>query len=177
MASPEDAGMNEKELRGELDRQLMALLAGGQAHADFDTVIAGLPREMRGVRPDRVPYSAWQLLEHLRITQRDILEFSTNRGGAGYKELQWPAEYWPKESAPASQEAWEQSVTAIRTDREAFEDLLQANDADLVTPFAWGDGQTLLREALLLADHTAYHLGEIVLLRRLLGAWGQEGSQ
>ena len=174
MASPNDAGRNGKDLRDELHRQLMALLAGGQAHVDFEKAIAGLPKEMRGARPDRVPYSAWQLLEHLRIAQRDILEFSTNREGRGYKELQWPEEYWPEKPAPETEETWAQSVTALRADREAFETLLQAEDADLATPFPWGDGQTLLREALLIADHMAYHLGEIVLLRRLLGVWGQD---
>ena len=165
------AGKNENDLRGELEMQLQALLAGGQAHADFDKVVEGLPEEMRGVRPERVPYSAWQLLEHLRITQRDILEFCTNRDGAGYKSLAWPAEYWPKKPEPPSARAWEDSVAAVRADRDQFETLLKTEQADLVTPFAWGDGQNLLREALLIADHTAYHLGEMVLLRRLLGAW------
>ena len=162
---------DETRLATELERQLLALLAGGQAHADFDKVAREMPEELRGARPERVPYSAWQLLEHLRITQRDILEFSTNREGAGYKELAWPAQYWPKESAPPTATAWEESVAAIRSDQKAFEALLEAESADLVTSFAWGDGQNLLREALLLADHTAYHLGEMVLLRRLLGAW------
>ncbi len=175
-----DAEQGEGALRRELKKQLRALLAGGQAHADFERVIADLPDAMRGVRPERVPYSAWQLLEHLRITQRDILEFSTNRSGDGYKERQWPAEYWPKESELMVDGAWDESVAAIRADRSAFEALLgseKVEDADLVTPFAWGQGQTLLREALLLADHTAYHLGEMMLLRRLLGVWGQESSQ
>lgn len=165
------AGLGDKELRGEVQRQLLALLAGGQAHADFDKVTAGFPEGLRGVRPEHVPYSAWQLLEHLRITQRDILDFCTNRDGAGYKELAWPAEYWPKEAVPVTAGAWEDSVAAVRADRATFEALLQTKEADLVTPFAWGDGQNLLREALLVADHTAYHLGEMVLLRRLLGAW------
>ena len=159
------------QLETELQLQLLALLAGGQAHADFEKVVAAMPKELRGERPERVPYSAWQLLEHLRITQRDILEFSTNREGAGYKELAWPAEYWPKESTPATDAAWDQSIAAVRSDREEFEALLTADSADLVTPFPWGKGQNLLREALLLADHTAYHLGELVLLRRLLNAW------
>ena len=159
------------QLETELKRQLLALLAGGQAHVDFDKVVNGMPVELRGERPERVPYSAWQLLEHLRLTQRDILEFSTDREGAGYKELAWPAEYWPRESAPATDAAWDQSIAAVRSDREAFEALLRADDADLVTPFPWGKGQNLLREALLLADHTAYHLGELVLLRRLLNTW------
>ena len=165
------AGKKEIDLRDELETQLVALLAGGQAHADFDKVVAGMPEEMRGARPERVPYSAWQLLEHLRITQRDILEFCTNRDGAGYKKLAWPAEYWPKSPEPAGAQAWKESVAAVRADRERFEALLKTNEANLVTPFPWGDGQNLLREALLVADHTAYHLGELVLLRRLLGAW------
>ena len=167
----------DSTLQSELQKQLLAMLEGGQAHVDFDTVVTGLPVEMLGVRPDRVPYSAWQLLEHIRITQQDILESSTNRGGAGYRKLQWPEEYWPKESAPPSADVWEQSADAIRSDREAFEALLRAEGADLITPFPWGDGQTLLREALVVANHTAYHLGELVLVRRLLGMWEQEVSQ
>ena len=165
------ADANGGSLRGELETQLLALLTGGQAHADFDRVTKEMPEKMRGERPQRVPYSAWQLLEHLRITQRDILAFSTNADGIGYKPIAWPAEYWPKEAAPATAKAWDDSIAAFRADRDRFEALLTAKEADLVTPFVWGDGQNLLREALLIADHTAYHLGEIVLLRRLLGAW------
>ena len=165
------AERKDNDLRGELETQLLALLAGGQAHADFNKVIEGIPEEMRGVRPDRVPYSAWQLLEHLRIAQRDILEFCTNGDGAGYTPMAWPTAYWPKGPATATAKVWDQSVAAVRADRDRFEALLKSREADLVTPFAWGEGQNLLREALLLADHTAYHLGEMVLLRRLLGAW------
>ena len=165
------ADVLQTDLKRELEKQLLALLAGGQAHAGFERAVEGLPAELRGRRPDQVPYSAWQLLEHLRITQRDILDFSTNRGGAGYKPLQWPKEYWPKESDPPSASAWDEAVRAVEEDRKEFEELLKAENADLVAPLAWGDGQTLLREALLIADHTAYHVGELVLLRRLLGAW------
>lgn len=165
------AAATEETLSGELRTQLLALLAGGQAHADFETVIDGIPEEARGVRPDRVPYSAWQLLEHLRLAQRDILDFCTNGDGAGYKPMAWPAEYWPKEAGPETAGAWRTSVAAVGEDRKRFESLLTEADADLVTPFSWGEGQNLLREALLLADHTAYHLGELVLLRRLLGVW------
>ena len=166
MAEPQ-----KKDLRAELETQLLALLAGGQAHADFDKVIQDFPVTLRGERPKQVPYSGWQLLEHLRITQRDILDFCTNRDGAGYTELAWPKEYWPVESAPPSDGSWDDSVTAMQADREHLGDLLTAKGADLVAPFPWGDGQNLLREVLLVADHTAYHLGEMVLLRRLLGAW------
>ena len=162
---------NERDLRSELQTQLLALLTGGQAHADFDTVVAHVPEELRGARPERVPYSLWQLLEHLRIAQRDILEFCTDGDGAGYQPMNWPAAYWPKDPAPATAAAWDESVAAVRADRESFEALLKVEGFDLVTPFPWGEGQTLSREALLIADHTAYHLGEMVLLRRLLGAW------
>jgi hypothetical protein len=121
--------------------------------------------------PEGLPYSGWQILEHIRITQRDILEFSSNTDGS-YKELKWPEEYWPKSAEPPSEDAWEHSIEQIRTDRKVFEKLLHsADDAALVAPFAWGDGQSLLREALLVADHDAYHLGELVVVRRLLGAW------
>ena len=114
-------GAHETRLGAELERQLLALLAGGQAHADFEKVVSDMPENLRGERPEHVPYSAWQLLEHLRITQRDILEFSTDRDGAGYKELQWPAQYWPKESTPPTATAWEDCVAAIRADQKAFE--------------------------------------------------------
>ena len=165
------AEAQQERLKVEVQKQLLALLKGGQAHADFDKVIGGMPETLRGERPERVPYSAWQLLEHLRITQRDILDFCTNAEGKGYKHRAWPAEYWPRESAPPNATAWDETVSSVRADQKAFEALLSAGDADLVTPFPWSDGQNLLREALLIADHTAYHLGELVLLRRLLGAW------
>ena len=159
-------------LRSEVERQVKALLDGGQAHAGFEKVVAGLPPQLRGVRPDRVPYSAWQLVEHLRIAQRDILDFCTDGEGRGYKARKWPREYWPEAAEPSSEDAWEESLGAVRADRAAFEQLFTAKGADLTEPFPWGDGQTLLREALLIADHTSYHVGELVLLRRLLGAWG-----
>lgn len=155
---------------GELRKQLVALLRGGQAHADFEAVIKDFPAELRGRVPERLPYSAWQLLEHLRIAQRDILNFSAPPTG-GYHPLEWPKDYWPKSAEPPSAGAWEQTAAAIRSDREAFEGLLTRPEADLTKAFRWGDGQNLLREALLIADHTAYHLGEMIVLRRLLGVW------
>jgi hypothetical protein len=161
----------EAELGQALRKQLKALLEGGQAHATFDEAVKGFPVKLRGVTPEGLPYSGWQILEHIRITQRDILEFSSNTDGS-YKELKWPEEYWPKSAEPPSADAWEHSIEQIREDRKAFEKLLNsADDAALVAPFAWGDGQSLLREALLVADHDAYHVGELVVLRRLLGAW------
>ncbi len=154
----------------ELRKQLVALLDGGQAHATFEDAVEGFPAELRGVVPDRLPYSAWQLLEHMRITQRDILNFSAPPTG-GYHALKWPDAYWPKETVPGSKDAWDHSVKAIEGDRETFKKLILKPDADLAKPFLWGDGQNLLRGALLIADHQAYHIGEMVLLRRLLGVW------
>lgn len=158
------------DLKPELLKQISALLRGGQAHASFDDVVAEMPAELRGVVPDRLPYSAWQLVEHMRITQRDILNFSAPPTG-GYHVVRWPEDYWPKSAEPPTPDAWDRTVAAIRADREQFEHLLARPEADLIKPFRWGDGQNLLREALLIADHTAYHLGELLVLRRLLGAW------
>jgi hypothetical protein len=106
----------------------------------------------------------------MRITQRDILDFSAPPTG-GYHPIEWPEGYWPKSPEPPTAQAWDQAVAAIRKDREYFEALIQKPEADLFKPFRWGNGQNLLREALLIGDHTAYHLGELIVLRRLLGAW------
>ncbi len=161
-----DAGLGEG-----LRKELKALLEGGQAHVTFDDAVGGFPEPLCGVAPQGLPYSAWQILEHLRIAQRDILDFSRNTDGS-YKELKWPEAYWPKSAKPTSEDAWGHTIAQIRADRKSFEKLLaDAEDAELVRPFAWGDGQSLLREALLLADHAAYHVGEIIVIRRLLGAW------
>lgn len=154
----------------ELRKQIFTLLNGGEAHADFEAAIKDFPAELRGKVPDKLPYSAWQLLEHMRITQRDILDFSAPPTG-GYQPREWPEAYWPKSPEPPSAQAWEHSVAAIRKDRKLFEELIQKSDADLFKPFRWGNGQNLIREALLIADHTSYHLGELIVLRRLLGTW------
>jgi hypothetical protein len=156
--------------QAELRKQLLAVLRGGQAHATFDEAIKAFPVEYRATVPPSLPYSAWQLLEHLRIAQRDILNFSAPPTG-GYHPLQWPEEYWPKSPEPPSSHSWDDSIAAIRKDLEHFEALITKPDSDLFKPFRWGDGQNLLREALLIADHTAYHLGELIVLRRLLGIW------
>jgi hypothetical protein len=153
-----------------LREQLIALLRGGQAHATFDEAVKDFPADLRGRVPENLPYSAWQLLEHLRITQRDILNFSAPPSG-GYQHIAWPDAYWPKSQQPPTPHAWDRAIDAIRKDLEQFEALILKPESDLYNPFRWGDGQNLLREALLIADHNAYHLGELVLLRRLLGAW------
>jgi DinB superfamily len=168
--SKTDTAQHTDTEQAELRKQLIALLRGGQAHATFDEAVKDFPAEHRGTVPPNLPYSAWQLLEHLRITQRDILHFSAPPTG-GYHPLKWPEEYWPKSSEPSSAHAWEASIAAIRKDLEHFEALITKPESDLFKPFRWGDGQNLLREALLIADHTAYHLGELVILRRLLGIW------
>ncbi|GGA61073.1 hypothetical protein GCM10011507_10720 [Edaphobacter acidisoli] len=155
-----------------LREQLVALLRGGHAHVTFDDAIANVPEEQRGVAPKGLEHSAWQILEHLRIAQRDILDFSVPPTG-GYQPMQWPDDYWPKSPVPQGPRAWEQSIAAIRKDQETFESLILNPDADLYKPFRWGEGQNLLREALLIADHNAYHLGELIFLRRLLGIWNK----
>lgn len=154
----------------ELLKQLQALLDGGQAHATFADAVRDFPVELRGVVPDGLPYSAWQLLEHMRLATADILNFSAPPTG-GYQELPWPDAYWPKEKEPASAAAWDRSIAAVNEDLAKFKTLLAKPGVDLYKPFRWGTGQNLLREALLVADHQAYHVGELVLLRRLLGAW------
>jgi hypothetical protein len=154
----------------ELLKQLVALLDGGQAHATFEDAVKDFPVKLRGVIPDGLPYSAWQILEHIRIAQSDILNFSAPPTG-GYHAMKWPDAYWPKEKAPQRPEAWDESIAAVLADRKKFEALLTKKNADLYKPFLWGTGQNLLREALLIADHAAYHVGELIVLRRLLGAW------
>jgi hypothetical protein len=154
----------------EIRKQLVALLRGGQAHVTFDDAIADFPADQRGTVPNGLSHSGWQILEHIRIAQRDILDFSAPPTG-GYQPMEWPAAYWPESSEPSSPHAWEASIAAIRKDQGSFEALITRPESDLYKPFRWGDGQNLLREALLLADHNAYHLGELVALRRLLGVW------
>ena len=153
-----------QSLRKELDR----LLAGKGAHADFDAAVADFPAKLRGVRPEGAAHSAWEVLEHLRIAQWDMLEFSRD---PKHVSPAWPAGYWPKSSEPESGVAWGLTVKAFHRDLAAMRKLVSDPKSDLFTPFAHGEGQTLLREALQMADHNAYHIGELVLLRRLLGAW------
>jgi hypothetical protein len=158
-------------LGAELRKQLELVLAGGEAHTGFDAAVKDFPAKLRGVVPQGLPYSAWQLLEHMRIAQRDILDFCRN-ADASYKPLRWPQDYWPKSPGPPTEHAWDDCVRQIGQDRATFEKVLHSVDnPNLVRPFPWGDGQSLLREAFLIADHQAYHLGELIVVRRLLGAW------
>jgi hypothetical protein len=153
-----------------LREHLLYLLQGGGAHVKFDDVIGDFPEGLRGKRVLGLPYTAWMLLEHMRIAQGDILEFSRN---PKHVSPQFPAGYWPAKEAPASNSNWTDSVKRFRADLRAMEALVTNPKADLYKRFLWGDGQTLLREALLLADHNSYHLGQLVMLRRLLGGWKQ----
>jgi hypothetical protein len=151
-----------------LREHLISVLAGGHAHATFDAAVKDMPAELRGKRPKGAEHSAWEILEHLRIAQRDILEFSRN---PRHKSPEWPTGYWPTSPQPPDDKAWEKSVRAFRRDLKAMCALVADESTDLYAKIPHGDGQTILREALLTADHNAYHVGELVLLRRLLGAW------
>ena len=144
------------------------LLDWEDAHAGFDRAVEGLPATLRGTAPPGLPYSPWQLVEHIRITQADILEFCV---APHYEEKEWPKDYWPSSSAPASPAAWEKSLEGYRRDRDALIVLARDESIDLESRVPNGTGQTYLRELLLVADHTAYHVGELVIARRLLGAW------
>ncbi len=151
-----------------LREHLVWLLSGGHAHATFDQAIDGLAAGLRGKKPRGAAHTPWQILEHMRIAQWDILEFSVN---ANHVSPQFPEGYWPKTAAPPTAGAWASSVKAFRADLEGMQRLVKDPSTDLFARIPHGDGQTILREALLVADHNAYHLGELVLVRRLLGAW------
>jgi hypothetical protein len=149
---------------------LVWLLEGGHAHAKFDEVVAGFPSDRTGIRPNGASHSAWEVLEHMRIAQNDILRFSLS---VDYVSPDWPEGYWPAAAAPEAEGGWSQSVRDFRKDLAEFIDLIRDPARDLYKNFPWGTGQTLLREALLIADHNSYHLGELVLVRRLLGIWSR----
>ena len=151
-----------------LVKHLVELLRGGHAHVTFDDAVKKFPFDQVGTRPKGFPHSAWELLEHLRIAQHDILRFSQD---ADYVSPPFPEGYWPVSPAPESEAKWKKSVRDFRRDLAAFERLLAEREGQLDKPFPWGQSQTLLREALLIADHNAYHLGQIVLVRQLLGIW------
>ena len=147
---------------------LLELLRGGSAHLRFDEAIEGFPADLRGTKHQELPHTAWQLLEHLRIAQWDILDFSRN---PDYAHINWPDDYWPKTAAPPDDAAWDRSVEQFRRDLKAMQDLVADPKTDLYAKIPWGKGQTILREAMLVADHNAYHIGQIVSLRQALGAW------
>ena len=155
---------NDKALR----QHLLDLLKGGNAHVEFDSAFKDFPAQLRGRRPKGTQHSAWEVLEHMRIAQWDILEFSRN---PKHKSPEFPRGYWPRTQSPPDDAAWDKSLQSFRKDLEALCDLVADKSTDLFAKIPHGDGQTILREALVAADHNAYHLGEVVLLRRILGAW------
>jgi hypothetical protein len=151
-----------------LRQALHELLQGGAAHLAFDDAVADLPADLRGRKPKLLPHTPWRLVEHLRIAQYDILEFCRN---PDYASIDWPNGYWPQTDAPPNDQAWTQSLHDFRADHATMLALVSNPANDLSKPIPWGNGQTVLREAMLLADHNAYHLGQLVTVRRLLGAW------
>ena len=155
---------NDKPVR----EHVVKLLTGGHAHVTLEAAIKGLPVALRGKRPKGAEHSPWEILEHMRIAQWDILEFSID---AKHVSPKWPDGYWPKSKTPPNDKAWAKTVRALAADLKAMQTLVEAESTDLYVPIPHGDGQTIMREALLIADHNAYHIGELVLVRRLLGAW------
>ena len=149
-------------------KQIAQFLEESHAHAGFDAAVENFPPELRGRKPDGFPHTPWQLLEHLRIAQWDILEFS--RDGR-HKSPKWPEAYWPESEAPPSEKSWDDSVRRFKAERRAMQKLALDKSRDLSAIVPHAQSQTLVREALLLMDHNAYHVGQLVLLRRLLGAW------
>ena len=146
--------------------ELLKLLDGGSAHASLDDALNGLPANLRGAKPDKLPYTIWQLVEHIRIAQWDMVKFSQDEK---HTSPQWPDEYWVEDTAPKNDTEWERSLRQIKDDKEEFIKLLKSEDIYKAIPH--GDGQSILREALQIADHNAYHTAEIIVIRRLLGAW------
>jgi hypothetical protein len=155
-------------LEAALREQVAKLLGWEEAHTSFETAVADLPNSLRGKVPEGLPYSPWQLVEHMRIAQHDILEFCRT---PSYVELSWPDDYWPRSPAPPSAAAWDKSVRAFQEDRAGLQQLARDPSVRLEDRIPHGKGQTYLRELLLVADHTAYHIGELIVVRRLLGAW------
>jgi hypothetical protein len=148
--------------------ELEGALRKGNAHASFEEAVKGIPHRHLGTVPPGLPYSLWQLIEHIRITQWDILGFCRD---PQHKSPAWPEGYWPKEKAPVQEGELRKSIDRTLADRDAFIGLLKSAGEGLYTPFTHGDGQSLFREALLIIDHTSYHTGEVIMLRRLLGDW------
>lgn len=151
-----------------LRKQVIKLLDSEEAHLNLAAAVEGVPAELRGVQPAGLPYSLWQLLEHMRLSQLDILEFCRN---PNYKESKWPDDYWPASPVPPSADAWDKSIAGFRNDCESLKQLAADTKIELFDKIPHGTGQTFLRELLLAADHNAYHIGQIIVVRRLLGIW------
>jgi len=150
-----------------LRKQLVEAMSGRESHLDFNSALKDFPEASRGVKPRGAPHTAWQLLEHMRLAQRDILDFSREEG-ANYEAKKWPDDYWPKEEAPPDPAAWDACIAAFRKDQQQLGRLIEDLQRDPFKPFSHGEGQTLLREALLVATHNSYHLGQLVFLKKTL---------
>jgi len=167
MASREAAGTTVP--RDSAVRQMLsALLDWEDAHVGFEKVVAGIPPKLRGTRPAGAPHSPWEIVEHLRLAQADIIEFCVS---STYAEKRWPADYWPATASPPSRSAWDDSIAGFQRDRRALQKLAANPKIELTATIPHGTGQTYLRELVLVADHTAYHVGQLVLVRQLLGIW------
>jgi hypothetical protein len=151
-----------------LRHDIVTLLKGRGAHTEFEAACADLPPHLRGIKPHGAPHTAWQLIEHLRLAQSDILEFTRDPNHVSPK---WPEGYWPPTEAPPGDADWDASIAAFCQDSDAMQALVSHPETDLTAPLAHGQSQSVLREALLAADHNAYHVGQLVMLRILLGAW------
>jgi hypothetical protein len=145
---------------------LLYLLAGGGAHADFDAAMGGWPVQLAGAKVANFPHTAWMLLEHMRIAQWDILEFSRT---SKHASPPWPEGYWPESEAPPNEKAWKAAMTEFKKNLRSVQQLVANPKTNLYDKLPWGDGQTILREALLVADHNAYHLGQLIMLRKCMG--------
>jgi hypothetical protein len=164
LGETQEQPVNEKALR----EHVVNLLSGRGAHVDWKPSFSGVPPKLRGVRTGGSPYSLWELLEHMRIAQSDILEFSRD---AKHVSPEWPAGYWPATQAPPNAKAWDKSLKLFSRDLGAMKKLVASSKTNLFARIPHGTGQTILREALLVADHNSYHLGQVLTLRRILGIW------
>ena len=157
--------MNDQSRIREL---LLEQLSGRNAHVDFQKAVEGLPMSELGKKPEQFPHTIWELVEHIRIAQHDIVAFSKD---PEYESPEWPEGYWPDSEKPDSIEAWEESLDTVKKDHRAMKDLIKDENNDLLTPLEHGDGQTLFREAMLVVDHNSYHIGQIVQMRRVMDTW------
>ena len=156
--------MSNKKVRA----HLVALLKGGNAFVPLEKALKDIPFEKAGIVPDGLPYSIWQQVEHLRRAQKDIIDFTKNEN---YQKLKWPDEYWPQNVSPETKKQWEETLKANIKYVDEMIQLVEDEDRELLEPFEHGNGQTLFREAVLLAEHNAYHIGQILIIRRILNIW------
>src|SRR5579863_2947119 len=149
-------------------RQLLNYIQDRHAHASFDEAIKAFPVKLINAKPEKIPYTFWALLEHIRISQNDILDFIQN---PDYQDKDWPKDYWPSKKAKANKKIWDKTIAGYKKDLKALEKMFGNPKTDLLAKIPHGQGQTIFREALLVIDHNAYHIGEFILMRRALNIW------